>query len=93
MMQADEPTHERKSVKTRAQINHSYYERNKHASHRKCLLHNMKTRGRVPQQETVRKYEIDIAQLVSAWRTYVKAVPEPSAEKIGKFQTLLCALV
>ena len=78
----------------RYERNRKYYLKNTHASLRSTLLHNIKTRGRVPSLKTTQKYGLLPEELMKNWRIYKENVDiEISPLKKIKFGVLICNLV
>ena len=78
----------------RYERNRKYYLKNTHASLRSTLLHNIKTRGRVPSLKTTHKYCLLPEELMKNWRIYKENVDtEMSPLKKIKFGVLICNLV
>ena len=78
----------------RYERNRKYYLKNTHASLRSTLLHNIKTRGRIPSIKTTQKYCLLPEELMKNWRIYKENVDtEISPLKKIKFGVLICNLV
>ena len=77
---------------TRAKVNKKYYEANKIKNHRASLLHNVKTRGRVPTLRSVTHYEIDLPELLCKWRVYKSKTENIPANKL-KMQVLVANMI
>jgi len=79
--------------KTRGAINAKYYANHKTASHRKSFLHSIR-KGRIPSQQTCHLHNVDIDDLVLAWRAYIANTTElPSVDKIQKFRGLVADMI
>ena len=77
----------------RYERNRKYYLKNNDASLRSTLLHNIKTRGRVPSLKTTQKYGLLPEELMKNWRIYKEKHTEISPLKKMKFGVLICNLV
>ena len=77
----------------RARVNHKYYEANKIKNHRASLLHNVKTKGRVPTLRSVAHYEIDLPELLVKWRVYKSKTETIPENKLRKFQVLIANMI
>ena len=57
--------------RSRYERNRKYYLKNVEASLRSTLLHNVKSRGRIPSMKTVERYQISPEELLTKWRIYM----------------------
>ena len=66
----------------------------RHASLRSTLLHNMKTNGRIPSDNTVKKYSLKVDELITNWRLYKEKIGDdmPPLKKM-KFDILIVNLI
>tara|TARA_B100000780_G_scaffold220912_1_gene159973 strand:+ start:358 stop:639 length:282 start_codon:yes stop_codon:yes gene_type:complete len=70
--------------------NRKYYLKNTHQSLRSTLLHNIKSNGRTPSEVTIKKYKIQVEELIKNWRIYKEKVGyELSPLKKMKFEVLI----
>ena len=79
--------------KTRAEINHEYYVNNKFVSHRNSLLFDVRSKGRVPTLHSIKKYSIEIQELVKNWRIFKENTEDIKDLKILKFQALILNII
>ena len=70
--------------------NRKYYLKNTYQSLRSTLLHNIKSNGRIPSEVTIKKYKIQVEELIKNWRIYKEKVGyELSPLKKMKFEVLI----
>ena len=83
-----------KNNKTRQEINHKYYVNNKFISHRNTLLFDIKSKGRIPTLNSIKKYSIEIQEVVKNWRIFKEKQTEGIKDlKIMKFQALVLNMI
>ena len=73
---------------TRYERNRKYWLKNREASLRSTLLHNVKSSGRVPASKTVEKYAITPEELLKNWRIYASNNHIPPLKSM-KFAVLI----
>lgn len=74
--------------------NRKYYLKNTHQSLRSTLLHNIKTIGRIPSLQTVKKYSLQLTELILNWKIYKEKVGcEMNPLKKKKFEVLIINLI
>ena len=78
----------------RYERNRKYYLKNTDANLKSTLLHNVKSRGRIPAVETIQRHKISTEELVKNWTIYKNNVGEDMDRlKRLKFQVLIANLV
>ena len=77
----------------RYERNRKYYLKNTHKSLRSTLLHNIKTIGRVPSENTVKKYSLKIDELIQNWRLYKERVGTEISPVKMKLEVLIVNLL
>lgn len=78
----------------RYERNRKYYLKHTHESLRSTLLHNIKTNGRIPGENTVKKYDIKPEELIKNWRHYKESKgSDLSNLKEMKFKVLISNLL
>ena len=75
-----------KQKNSRYERNRKYYLKHTSESLRSTLLHNVKSKGRIPSMKTVEKYKILPEELIKEWRVYSN-VSDPL--KRMKFKVLI----
>ena len=73
----------------RYERNRKYYLKNALASMRSTLLHNVKSKGRIPSMKTVDRYQISPEELLKNWRIYISNNINVPALKRVRFATLI----
>ena len=74
----------------RYERNRKYYLKHTHESLRSTLLHNVKSKGRIPSESTVKKYELKPEELIQNWRHYKESLEsDVLALKEMKFKVLI----
>ena len=73
----------------RYERNRKYYLKHTHESLRSTLLHNVKSKGRIPSMATVKKYDLKPEELVKEWRLYKLNVSSLCQLKEKKFKVLI----
>jgi len=73
----------------RYERNRKYYLTHTHESLRSTLLHNVKSKGRIPSMQTAKKYNIKPEELIKEWRLYKTKVTSLSPLKETKFKVLI----
>ena len=73
----------------RYERNRKYYLKHTHESLRSTLLHNVKSKGRIPSLLTAKKYEIQPEELIKEWRLYKQNVSVVCDIKEMKFKVLI----
>ena len=74
----------------RYERNRKYYLKHTHESLRSTLLHNVKTKGRIPSESTVKKYDLKPEELIKEWRIYKENIgSDVLALKEMKFKVLI----
>ena len=65
-----------------------YYQRNAKAAKRRVLLNEISRLGRISSEETYSKWDVDIHDIVEAFRVYKKLHPEDT-KRLIKFRVLV----
>ena len=67
-----------------------YYERNSKAAKRRVLLHEISHFGRISKEATLKKWDIDIHDIIEAFRKYRDLCPpEEYSTKLNLFRILV----
>ncbi len=67
-----------------------YYARNAKATKRRVLLHEISHFGRISKEATLKKWDIDIHDIIEAFRKYREfCPPEDYANKLTVFRVLI----
>ena len=61
-------------MNTRYERNHRYYLKNRMASMRSSLLHNVKSMGRLPKLATLQKYDISLQEFLRNYNIYLSSL-------------------
>ena len=69
--------------------NRKYYLKHTWESLRSTLLHNVKSKGRIPSMSTVEKYNLLPEELIQEWRVYSENKPDLDSLKKMKFKVLI----
>ena len=78
----------------RYERNRKYYLKHTHESLRSTLLHNVKSKGRLPSMKTTKKYSLKPEELIKEWRIYREnAGADCPALKEMKFKVLISNLL
>ena len=74
----------------RYERNRKYYLKHTHESLRSTLLHNVKSKGRIPSESTVKKYDLKPEELIKHWRIYKEHIGSHLSNlKEMKFKVLI----
>ena len=74
----------------RYERNRKYYLKHTHESLRSTLLHNVKSKGRIPSECTVKKYDLKPEELIQNWRLYKQSLESDLSDlKEMKFKVLI----
>ena len=73
----------------RYERNRKYYLKHTHESLRSTLLHNVKSKGRIPSMLTAKKYDLKPEELIKEWRLYRSKVTSLCPLKEMKFKVLI----
>lgn len=73
----------------RYERNRKYYLKHTHESLRSTLLHNVKSKGRIPSMQTAKKYDLEPEELIKEWKIYKSAATSVCAIKEMKFKVLI----
>ena len=73
----------------RYERNRKYYLKHTFESLRSTLLHNVKSKGRIPSISTVEKYNLKPEELIREWRQYKENVSGVDDLKKMKFKVLI----
>ena len=74
----------------RYERNRKYYLKHTHESLRSTLLHNVKSKGRIPSESTIKKYDLKPEELIKNWRLYKKSLgSDLSNLKEMKFKVMI----
>ena len=73
----------------RYERNRKYYLKHTYESLRSTLLHNVKSKGRIPSIATVNKYNLKPEELIKEWRIFRDHKSEVSELKEIKFKVLI----
>jgi hypothetical protein len=74
----------------RYERNRKYYLKHTHESLRSTLLHNVKSKGRIPSMQTAKKYDLKPEELIKEWRLYKENAPTGLCPlKETKFKVLI----
>jgi hypothetical protein len=74
----------------RYERNRKYYLKHTHESLRSTLLHNIKSKGRIPSEFTVKKYDLKPEELIKNWRIYKEHIGSDLSDlKEMKFKVLI----
>ena len=73
----------------RYERNRKYYLKHTFESLRSTLLHNVKSKGRIPSISTVEKYNLKPEELIREWRQYKENVSDVDDLKKMKFKVLV----
>ena len=73
----------------RYERNRKYYLKHTWDSLRSTLLHNVKSKGRIPSLATVKKYNLLPEELIKEWRVYSENKPDLDSLKKMKFKVLV----
>ena len=90
----DMEMHEKSDVPVLAKGNKEacrrYYARNSKMAKRRVLLHEISHFGRLSKEETLTKWDIDIHDVIEAFRKYRELCPpEEYAKKLTMFRVLI----
>ena len=78
----------------RYERNRKYYLKHTHESLRSTLLHNVKSKGRLPSMQTTKKYDLKPEELIKNWRLYKESVgSDLSHLKEMKFKVLISNMI
>ena len=74
----------------RYERNRKYYLKHTHESLRSTLLHNVKSKGRIPSEATVKKYDLKAEELIKNWRLHKQNLGSDLSDlKEMKFKVLI----
>ena len=78
-----------KQKNARYERNRKYYLKHTFESLRSTLLHNVKSKGRIPSMSTVGKYNLTPEELIREWRQFKENVSDVDPLKTMKFKVLI----
>ena len=76
----------------RYERNRKYYLKHTHESLRSTLLHNVKSKGRLPSMKTTKKYSLKPEELIKEWRIFRETNDCPALKEM-KFKVLISNMI
>ena len=66
-----------------------YYQKNTASAKKRVLLSDIRTKGRLPTEQTLKLWNITVHEVIDAYRLYMEKCAPESPKKLGEFRILV----